>query len=615
MLFGLAVVALTASLYALAVVVSGYQGTDSRTGAIQWALQWWDPGLMLGVALGVGAVVGGGSLYKISQLAGGGRVVAEHLGGRLLHPDASDPHERVLLNVVEEMSIASGTPTPPVYVLDSEPGINAFAAGFSPTDAVIGVTRGTLEKLPRPELQGVIAHEFSHILNGDMRLNVRLIGVLHGILILGILGYFLLRSSMFSGAARGRSSRDQSALALLAIGLGLMVVGFLGSFFGNWIKASVSRQREFLADASAVQFTRNPTGIAGALKRIGGFTEGSQIESPNAPEASHMFFGQALSRSVFATHPPLSDRIQRLDPSFAGDSVVDTGTVSDPGIAPALAGPVGASAFSPEAVAAQVGRPTSAHIEYAHALLEDLPEDLRAAAHDPYGARALVYALVIGREEPARSSQLDRLREHADSGVAQLTQKLLPRLEGLGAAVRLPLVDTALPALRELSPAQYGVFRDNLEVLVRADDRIDLFEWTLLRLLMAHLRPHFEKVPRPRNRHSSLARLGEPCGVVLSMLASAAGGTDDGFRRGAEALGLPGLDQIPAERCDLSQMDVALLTLAEASPTVKRRIVVACAECVSADGRITPEEAELLRATADTLGCPMPPLLESGPGA
>ncbi len=320
MLFGIAVVALTASLYVLAVVISGYQGTDSRTGAIQWALQWWDPGLMLLVAFAVGLVVGGGSLYKIAQLAGGGKIVAEHLGGRLLHPDTSDHRERVLLNVVEEMSIASGTPTPPVYVLDSESGINAFAAGFSPTDAVIGVTRGTLEQLPRPELQGVIAHEFSHILNGDMRLNVRLIGVLHGILILGILGYFLLRSSMFSGMARGRSSRDQSALALLAIGVGLMVVGFLGSFFGNGIKASVSRQREFLADASAVQFTRQPAGIADALKRIGGAMTGSGIQSPNAPEASHMFFGRATSglRGLFSTHPPLADRIRRIDPSWDG---------------------------------------------------------------------------------------------------------------------------------------------------------------------------------------------------------------------------------------------------------------------------------------------------------
>ena len=319
-LFALAVIAIALTLYALAVVVTGVQGQDPRTGALQVALLWWNPELLSLVALGVLIVVGGGSLYKISQLRAGGKVIAEQLGGRLLHPDTTDRHERILLNVVEEMAIASGTPTPPVYLLPDEQGINAFAAGFSPNDAVVGVTRGAVLALSRDELQGVIAHEFSHILNGDMRLNIRLMGVLHGILIIGIIGYFLLRSAMFSSL--GRRSRDNNGMIFLGLGIGLIVIGSLGTFFGNWIKASVSRQREYLADASAVQFTRNPLGIAGALKRIGGFAEGSKLASPNAPEASHLFFGQALRgglSSIFATHPPLGERIKRLDPSFQGD--------------------------------------------------------------------------------------------------------------------------------------------------------------------------------------------------------------------------------------------------------------------------------------------------------
>ena len=609
-LFGFAVVALTLSLYAIAVLIAGYQGSDPRTGELVWTLQWWNPGLILVVVVAIVLIVGGGSLYKVAQLSGGGRVVAEQLGGRLLHSDTTDPRERVLLNVVEEMSIASGTPTPPVYVLDDEAGINAFAAGFAPADAVIGVTRGTLEQLSRPELQGVIAHEFSHILHGDMRLNIRLIGVLHGILILGLLGYFLLRSSMFSGASRGRSSRDQSAMALLALGLGLMVLGFLGSFFGNWIKASVSRQREFLADASAVQFTRDPEGISGALKRIGGFAEGSQVESPNAPEASHMFFGQALRRSLFSTHPALEERISRLDPSFSADSLLrDSGSGPEPETG--ASGENRFAGFGPtsQQVVDQIGRPTSDHIDYARALMEGLPDEIRAAAHEPYGSRALVYALVISPEESVRSGQLQRLREYADPGVTRMTEKLLPLVRGLRAADRLPVVDICLPALRELSLAQYKVFRENLQILVRSDERIDLFEWTLLRLLMAHLRPNFEGTPRSRNRYSSLSGLREPCNVVLSTLASASGKSAEAFGRGAEVLGFHGLERIPGERCDLAEMDSALLVLADASPALKREIVRACAECVTADGRITTEEAELLRATADTLGCPMPPLL------
>ena len=609
-LFGFAVVALTLSLYAIAVLIVGYQGSDPRTGEVLWTLQWWNPGLILVVVVAVALIVGGGSLYKVAQLSGGGRVVAEQLGGRLLHSDMADPRERVLLNVVEEMSIASGTPTPPVYVLDDEAGINAFAAGFAPADAVIGVTRGTLEQLSRPELQGVIAHEFSHILHGDMRLNIRLIGVLHGILILGLLGYFLLRSSMFSGASRGRSSRDQSAMALLALGLGLMVLGFLGSFFGNWIKASVSRQREFLADASAVQFTRDPEGISGALKRIGGFAEGSQVESPNAPEASHMFFGQALRRSLFSTHPALEERISRLDPSFSADSLRrDTGAGPEPETGASMESRFAGLAPTSQQVVDQVGRPTSDHIDYARALMEGLPDEIIAAAHEPYGSRALVYALVISPEESVRRVQLQRLREDADPGVTRMTEKLLPLVGGLRAADRLPVVDICLPALRELSLSQYKVFRENLQVLVRSDERIDLFEWTLLRLLLAHLRPNFEKTPRSRIRYSSISRLREPCAVVLSTLAAASKKSGESFRRGAELLGFHDLERIPVERCDLAEMDSALLILAEASPALKREIVRACAECVTADGCITTEEAELLRATADTLGCPMPPLL------
>ncbi len=247
-LFGLAVIAIALTIYALAVGLVWYQGQD-RTGAILFDPNWWDPELMGVVAIAILVLVGGGSLYKISQLRGGGRVVAEHLGGRLLHPDTTDPHERVLLNVVEEMALASGTPTPPVYLLEDEDGINAFAAGFSPNDAVIGMSRGALHQLRRDELQGVVAHEFSHILNGDMRLNIRLMGVLHGILLIGILGYFVLRSAMFSSVGR-RSDRGNSGMMLLALGGGLIVIGSLGTFFGKWIKASVSRQLQDPASAS-----------------------------------------------------------------------------------------------------------------------------------------------------------------------------------------------------------------------------------------------------------------------------------------------------------------------------------------------------------------------------
>jgi Zn-dependent protease with chaperone function len=318
-LFCLAVIAIAGMLYLLAVLLTGVEQPDPSTGQTVISPLWWQPDLALGVAIATVVVVGGGSLYKIAQLRGGGAVVAEALGGALIPPGTRDSDERRLLNVVEEMAIASGIPAPPAYLLKDEQGINAFAAGFAPSDAVIGVTRGCVQKLSRDELQGVIAHEFSHILSGDMGLNIRLMGVIHGILIIGIIGYFLLRSSLYSGSGRRSSSRDNSGMAIVAAGLGLMVIGFLGTFFGNLIKASVSRQREFFADASAVQFTRNPDGIAGALKEIAGYEGGSILANPNAPEASHLYFSQGLRgglQMLFATHPPLEERIRRLDPSW-----------------------------------------------------------------------------------------------------------------------------------------------------------------------------------------------------------------------------------------------------------------------------------------------------------
>ena len=605
LLFALAVLAMTATVYAIAVGLEGYQGTDPSTGSARFAFDWWNPLLLFWVALGVGAVIGGGSLFKIAQLKAGGHVVAEQLGGRRVSQETADRKERLLLNVVEEMSIASGIPVPPVYIMDDEPGINAFAAGFSPSDAVVGVTRGAVDQFSRDELQGVIAHEFGHILNGDMRLNIRLMGILHGILILGLLGYFLLRSSLISGG--GRSNRNQLGMALLALGLGLIVVGFLGTFFGNWIKASVSRQREYLADASAVQFTRNPGGIASALKRIAGFGDGSRLVSPNAPEASHLFFGAAFRNAMFATHPPIADRIRRLDPSF------DPGSAQKVAAQPVTETVLGAAGLANEAppvdAASQVGRPTAEHIDYAAGLLRAVPGALLEAAHEGYGARALVYALLLGEAGSIREAQFAVLEQKADPGVLKLTQKFVPQVASLERAAALPLVDLLLPALGELSPAQYQVFISNVDQLIRIDDRIDLFEWTLQRVLRTHLRPHFEKVSPPRVRYSSLERVRGECAVVLSVLTRGGSGTERGFLEGAAVLGLADLALLAPEECRLDRMDEALFALSEVTPRLKKRILKAGQACIAHDARVTIEEAELLRATADALGCPMPPLL------
>ncbi len=310
MLFGAAVLTLlllTNFFVALAFGWAGMQTgmTFSQTIA-QVPIDSW-----IWISLGVLGVIGVASLYKFFSISGGGRTIAEALGGSLIHQNTRDPQQRQLLNVVEEMALAAGMPVPPVYLIP-ELSINAFAAGFNTDDAVIGINQGTLDQLSRDELQGVVAHEFSHILNGDTHINLRLIAILHGILFVGMIGYGLLRAGGFS---------RRNGLPIVIAGVGLLIIGYGGTFFGNLIKAAVSRQREFLADASAVQFTRHPEGIADALKKIGGFSMSSHMSNPAAEQASHMFFGaaaQKFSTSLMATHPPLEKRILAIEPGWNG---------------------------------------------------------------------------------------------------------------------------------------------------------------------------------------------------------------------------------------------------------------------------------------------------------
>jgi Zn-dependent protease with chaperone function len=629
LLFCLAVVAIAGMLYLLAVLLTGVEQPDPSTGQMAISPLWWQPDLAVSVAIATIIVVGGGSLYKIAQLRSGGSVVAEALGGALIPPGTRDADERRLLNIVEEMAIASGVPTPPVYLLRDEEGINAFAAGFAPEDAVIGVTRGCVQRLSRDELQGVIAHEFSHILSGDMGLNIRLMGVIHGILIIGIIGYFLLRSSLYSGSGRRSSNRDSSGMAIVAAGLGLMVIGFLGTFFGNLIKASVSRQREFFADASAVQFTRNPAGIAGALKEIGGYEGGSILANPNAPSASHLFFSQGLRgglQMLFATHPPLEQRIQRLDPNWQAGTrserpdTMRAAAIGTAGFAAgesATDGSAASSAGAGSSAIEQVGQPTAGHIAYAAALLEQLPPAVADAAREPYGARAVIYALLINREDEPRNRQLDQLARFGEAGIDSETRRLLLEIEPLEARYRLPLIDIALPSLCALSANQYQAFKTNLRALVVADEKIELFEWVLQRMVFTRLRPHFERVKPPRARHIAAHKLSEPCAVVLSTLAHAGSPNETSIRIAFEtgASQLPGIDTalLPRERAGLRELDRALEVLREADSGTREQLLRACAACIAADREVTQAEGELLRAIADGIGCPMPPLLPGQP--
>ena len=608
-LVGYYILAVILIILAVYVAVAGLYiaGTEQSTrGSGTTDVSLWNPTLFMVVAGATLLIVVLGSLFKIAQLSGGGANVATMLGGVPINQGTRDPDERKILNVVEEMAIASGTPVPRVFILNDEEGINAFAAGFGTKDAVIGVTRGCIQSLNRDELQGVVAHEFSHILNGDMRLNIRLMGVLFGILAIAFIGRILLRT-------RGKKN------PLPMLGLALMIIGYVGVFFGNLIKSAVSRQREYLADASAVQYTRNPWGISGALKKIGGFAGGSKLVSPKAEEASHLFFASSLSgafMNLLATHPPLVERIKRLDPAFAGDfqAAIDTAERARPAAAPAAAAGVSGFAVQPAQVLARVGAPRQEHLDYAVGVVAAMPPPLIEAARDPQAACAVIYALLLNDDAKPREVQLRHIETHGGAEAKSLTLRLYDAVKAMPQEYRLPLSEIAVSAMRGLTAAQYGDFCENTVYLVEADEEVDLFEYTLQRMIVRRLEPVFHKTKPAAVQFHDISPLLPYCAELLSCLAywgaDEKSAAEKAFIKGAERLGTGvSLRIAPTHACGLKMLDEALDNLVDASPAIKRRIIDAVVTCATIDGEITLEEAELLRVIADALDCPIPPFI------
>lgn len=622
--FIVAICLLIVASYGAVFAIFGDKEVVDSFGEASFSL--WQPDLFLWSVLGTLAVISIGSIAKTLELSRGGSAVAQMLDGRLINSNTIEADERKLLNVVEEMSIASGIPVPQVYLLENEAGINAFAAGHSTGDAVIGVTRGGMRLLSRDQLQGVIGHEFSHILNGDMRLNLRLMGLIFGILCLTVVGRVLIRT-------RGKKN------PLPLLGLALIVIGFVGVLFGRLIQAAVSRQREFLADAASVQFTRNPDGLAGALKKIGGLVLGSKLDAPHAQEASHTFFANGLRSSVsgmMATHPPLEERIRALDPAFDGKfpEVASESAASPPPVpsqppplppplpifpqaGAAGSGIVGA-VVTAQAILPDVGKITTRHLEYAADLRHSLPKALESATRDPLGASTLIYALLLSSEPAAREKQLASLAIETSDPIVDETLTVWPETQNVHAQTKIPLVDLALPALRQLSPAQFHEFRAAVRALVESDDRIDLFEYMLQKIVLRHLEPNFLPAPKTVTQYYDLQPMVADCGVLLSAMAYAgqeeSSQVEAAFARGAEPLGRIAKSEIPflpKVDCDLPRLDAALARLALAVPQIKKNVLNACAETVAADGIIQVPETELLRAIADSLDCPIPPFIPS----
>ena len=513
-----------------------------------------------------GVVCGGialACLFKHLQLASGGKAVAEMLCGRLLDPASTEPAERRLLNVVEEMALAAGVPVPPVYVLPEE-GINAFAAGHASADAVIGITEGSMRLLARDELQGVVAHEFSHVLNGDMRLNLRLIATLHGILFIALAGRVLLES--MGRSSRRTRSRDNSGLLFLGLGLALLLIGWVGVFFGRLIKAGVSREREYLADASAVQFTRNPLGLAGALRKIGALNLHGLIASPSAETASHMFFAQAVrSRllGLFATHPPLPERIRALDPSWSGEfPAQEPQPVSfdhDEDVTVSL---VAASAQGAQDVIPAAGvREFSPHQPPESALYEPDPA-LRAGCRHPELAAALALNALLDPMLPLTPGQLGILEPHA----AVLPDAMREQLAAAGA---ITVLELAMPALKHRDADARKRLIEAAASLAALDGRLDMREFAVAALLEHHLGANAGHASAARPRFPHIEQVSASLSVVLSVLSE---GDAARFSAAAVVAGASGLRSVAVKDTDWPVVRSALATLRGLYPLQKPRV-------------------------------------------
>ncbi|MFG2062934.1 M48 family metalloprotease [Micromonospora sp. NPDC048871] len=626
-----------------------------------------DPAQLAGfvamVTVATVAAIGLAALVRTLALRGGGGKVARELGGVPVPPNTTDPELRRLRNVVEEMALASGVPVPEVYVLPEETAINAFAAGWGPSDAAVAVTRGALQRLNRDELQGVIAHEFAHVVNGDMRLNIRLMGLLFGILFLTVIGRGLSRSGLVSGGNRQRGNNG-GANPLLLVGLALLVAGYIGVLAGRLIQASVSRQREYLADASAVQYTRQTRGIAGALKKIGGLSEGSELKSPKRDEVGHMLFGEAAT-SWFATHPPLADRIRALEPSFdpaelqrlsrqwaaappsgrqedlalglaptapprsasqttpsqatpgqATPSQATTGEVRPTGAA--LPGAGTRVRVAPTEVLGRVAAPTESAYQHAAALLDQIPAELLDRARDRNTAVPLLLGLLLSADPQIRQHQYAALAHQHGLELAEAAIGQAQALTGLHRMLVLPLAELTFPALRDRPAPELESILAAVFTLMNADDAIDVSEYCLSRLLLAEIQESLRPDSRWRTDRRSMTDARSAAGFLLATLAQVGhGGQAEAaraFQAGIDTL-LPGTSwaYAPPENGVLA-LETAWPVLDGLRPADKERLVAAVVAVISHDGMMTVAEFELLRTICGLLHCPLPPMAGAGVG-
>jgi Zn-dependent protease with chaperone function len=623
-LFVLAVLVVVGAVSACVISVLAAFQKDSplSRGSLLPDAQWLTDhaGLVTLVTLGVFGVIAVASTYRTSQLHGGGGAVARSAGGSRVPNETADPDQRRLLNVVEEIAIASGVPVPAVYVLEHEPGINAFAAGYNPSNAAIAVTRGCLELLDRDELQGVIAHEFSHIVNGDMRLSIRMVGMLFGLMAIAGIARTVLRI-----APRTRDERG-GVFVVFFIAVFVYLIGCLGLFLGRMIQAAVSRKRESLADASAVQFTRDTHGLRDALVKIGASTRSSRLVEADADAVAHMLFAPGMTR-LFATHPPLLERIRALDPRFdpAEFAQVRAAMAEREGVraAPAARTDTGAERLDrllsaaipldPGGLSQQVGQPAPAHIALAHAIRVSLPDAVLSAASDVRSAQALLLALAVDERDDIRDQQLRFVANQLGEPLAQASREWIAVADQLNPMQRQPALLRLLPTLRQLPAVDRVALLNCLNGLLQRGGRVSMAQYSLRKLAQVYLRDVAVTAWRPKAL--PLAQARNDAALLLATLAQY--GHEDiaeaqaSFQRGMQRLFPQSPVAVPVPENWPAQLDAAFNRLDRLAPADKEKLLEAMALTVIHDGKVFADEAELLRATSAILHCPLPPLIET----
>jgi Zn-dependent protease with chaperone function len=600
--------------------------THTGMGAILDPQLWsTNAGMLLGSSAATGSVIGLASLGKIASLRSGGGKVARDMGGVMVTPDTRDPLRRRLYNVVEEISLASGTPVPEVYVMENEPGINAFAAGYTPADAAVAVTQGTLEKLSRAELQGVIAHEFSHIFNGDMRINIRMMGVIFGIMVIALVGRKFLHSSRY----RMSSSKNNSGSAIVLIGLAITAIGYIGLFFARWMKSALSQQREYLADASAVQFTRDPDGIAGALKKIAAYSHSSYLKA-DGEEVSHMLFGSGSRSLMFATHPPLEKRISRIERSFDVreiDSLAKKlksqeqrehvqAAMAEREQAKQSQAKKSGGIFDINSMLEDIGNPEFERILAAAVLSSNIPSGLSGAARSLEWAPEVLFYCLLDNDEVIRDKQLMLLvREMGDISEKKLNH-LISSNPPLQAEQRLPLLEISFPTLKRRPIADIEKILQTINHLVMIDNKVDSFEYLLSRMVSKYLVE--SKSPSQIKMHGNkkLSNCVQELSVVVSTLASHGQQTGSGADlQAAQKAYRAGMESIDIKHTNLTftddwqqGLDKALDVLDKLNPKDKSKVVSVLAMTVLDDGLLITEEHEMLRAICSLLHVPLPML-------